>query len=350
VLAAPPPEANRSAAEPGLDAAGRVGAAADPIGQATVKPLGRGFRYWLRQVVPLVIAAVVIAAILRKYPPSDIARQIRLGEPLAVIPYAAVLMLVNILLISYSDALVIRGCLGAPSFREIIRAKAGVTMLNLIGYAASHGGYGVWIARKTGASAKLASGIILYIVMSELFAVCFVVTLSMTGASETTSPTFRLVTFAIPVVFLLLVLLRRSKISGAEIDRGIFAPWRILSRKRGLAHLFLRSLQIAWITLCTWGAANAFGMPIPLFAMATFFPLILVVGSLPVNVAGFGAVQGAWLLLSPWAPGEQLLAFAVLWQLFCAAAIFLRGLPFVRAVVAEIDEGAALKAGASTPS
>jgi hypothetical protein len=296
-----------------------------------------------------VIAAVAIGFILHKYPLSDIARQMRLGEPFAIIPYAAALMVVNLVLISAADALVIRGCLAKPPFGQILRAKAGVTLLNLVGYAASHGGYGVWIARKTGASVKLTSGIIFYIVMSELFAVCFVATLSMTGAAGAVGPAFRLIVLAIAVILLLLVLIGSSSLVRAQSEPGMLAPWRLVSRTRAVAHLALRTLQIGWITACTWGAANAFGMPIPFLAMATFFPVVLVVGSLPVNVGGFGAVQGAWLLLSPWAPGEQVLAFSFLWLLVCGVAVFLRGFLFVRTVVAEIDEGALPKrSGAAT--
>jgi hypothetical protein len=73
--------------------------------------------------------------------------------------------------------------------------------------------------------------------------------------------------------------------------------------------------------------------------MLSYLPVILVVASLPVNVAGFGAVQGAWLLLAPWAPGERILAFSVLWQAFSAAALVLRGLPFLSGVMRDIREG-----------
>ena len=53
-------------------------------------------------------------------------------------------------------------------------------------------------------------------------------------------------------------------------------------------------------------------------------------------------VQLAFALLEPWAEsGEQVLAFSVVWQLLIGAAIVLRGLPFIRNVVAEIDSGTA---------
>ena len=68
-------------------------------------------------------------------------------------------------------------------------------------------------------------------------------------------------------------------------------------------------------------------------------PIILLVGSLPFSVAGFGAAQAAWLLLLPWASGAQILAFQTLWQLFGGAGLLLRGLPFIRTVIADINAG-----------
>ena len=111
-------------------------------------------------------------------------------------------------------------------------------------------------------------------------------------------------------------------------------------RTQALLQQAVRVLQIAWMVSITWLAARAFGMPIPAQAMAAYLPIVLVVGSLPVNVAGFGAVQLAWLRFTPWAPGEQVLAFSFVWQLLCGAAMILRGLPFMRRVIAEIDAGA----------
>jgi hypothetical protein len=62
----------------------------------------------------------------------------------------------------------------------------------------------------------------------------------------------------------------------------------------------------------------------------------MLVGALPINVAGFGAVQAAWLVFSPWATGEQLLAFQFLWQLWMLLMVVARGAPFVRGAVRDI--------------
>ncbi|MBE7481208.1 MAG: flippase-like domain-containing protein [Polyangiaceae bacterium] len=106
-----------------------------------------------------------------------------------------------------------------------------------------------------------------------------------------------------------------------------------------LAQLGIRLCQHATTTSATWLAARWFGLDIPLTVMLSYMPVILVVASLPINVAGFGAVQGAWLLLSPWAPAERILAFSVVWQAVSALALIARGLPFLRGVLADIRAG-----------
>jgi hypothetical protein len=120
---------------------------------------------------------------------------------------------------------------------------------------------------------------------------------------------------------------------------ALFETWTRVGRRRGLAQLAIRLLQHASTTTGTWFAANAFGLEIPLSVMLAYLPVILVVASLPINVAGFGAVQGAWLLLAPWSTGERILAFSVVWQTLSAVAIVLRGLPFLRGVLADIRRG-----------
>jgi hypothetical protein len=87
-------------------------------------------------------------------------------------------------------------------------------------------------------------------------------------------------------------------------------------------------------------AMRVFGLQVPAAAAAMYMPMILLVASLPVNVAGLGAAQAAWLLFLPWASGAQLLAFQALWHVMSGVGILVRGLPFVRRVVREVEEGA----------
>jgi hypothetical protein len=104
-----------------------------------------------------------------------------------------------------------------------------------------------------------------------------------------------------------------------------------------LYSLAARCGTISVLIIATWVAGRAFGLPVPLKAWASFLPVLLVIGAMPINVGGFGPVQAAWLMLfGPWASGPAILAFQFLWHLALITALFLRGAPFLRDVVADV--------------
>jgi len=299
----------------------------------------RGWKLWLQRVGPWVIAVGVITLVLRKYSFTRIVSEVRQGHLLAMTPWAAALLTIGIVMVALADYMVIRGCIGRPSVGVVMRGKIGSTILNIVGYWGQVGGYGVWIARASGSSAGLASGIMLYIVASELCAVSLVACGSIWIGGADVPGAFRIAAPAIAGVLIFLKLLREKGAIRMEKLPRIFHPWRLMTRRQAMLQLLLRTVHIYWLVLCVWGGARAFGLEIPLTAMGTYLPIVLVVGSLPVNIGGFGAVQGAWLLLTPWARGEQLLAFSFVWQLLIALGVVVRGLPFIRNVVREIAAG-----------
>ena len=79
----------------------------------------RGVRAWLRRVLPYPIAAGAIAAVFSRYSPADIAREVGKGQTLAVVPYALLVMLVNLAFVSGADAIVLRACAGRPGWPAV---------------------------------------------------------------------------------------------------------------------------------------------------------------------------------------------------------------------------------------
>jgi uncharacterized membrane protein YbhN (UPF0104 family) len=129
------------------------------------------------------------------------------------------------------------------------------------------------------------------------------------------------------------------------------APWRTVARPRRALSMLARCGTITVLIVSTWVAARAFGMVVPFKAWASFLPVLLVVAALPVNIGGFGAVQAVWLLLfGSWASGPQILAFQFLWHLCLASSLVLRGLPFLRAAVADIAHKPAARPAAQAPT
>ncbi|MEJ7735658.1 MAG: hypothetical protein WKG00_41530, partial [Polyangiaceae bacterium] len=122
----------------------------------------------------------------------------------------------------------------------------------------------------------------------------------------------------------------------------LLAPWRRAGAGAALISVLGRGVNVALILGMTWLGARAFGLGIPASAMATYLPIILLVSALPVNIAGLGPATAVWVLaFERWVPGERVVAFQFLWQLAFGLGVVVRGLPFVRKVIAEIDEGRA---------
>jgi hypothetical protein len=220
--------------------------------------------------------------------------------------------------------------------------KAGCAVLQSLGYLFNQGAYGTWIARATGSGVRVAVGLILFTAGSDLAAGSLVATVSIVASRVPVNDVLR---FGAPMMFVsvLLVLLGqpREPFTRTTLDErpGVLRVFRAVPRGRGAVQLFGRMLNVSLIILAIYAAANAFGMKIPLRAALAYVPVIMLIGSLPVNVMGFGPVQGAWLLFTDWAPGPQILAFQILWNVAVLVANSVRGAVFVPRLLREVAEG-----------
>jgi hypothetical protein len=174
---------------------------------------------------------------------------------------------------------------------------------------------------------------------SDLTAVCGVAGASMwLGGPGASTPLRAVATWVFGVLVALILV---GPYGGWMRLPPFFAPWRTVPRGWSLVQILGRALNIAIIAAFTWAAMRAFGLQVPVGAAATYVPVIALVTSLPINVAGLGAAQAAWLLLLPWASGPQLLAFQVLWHVASGLGLLARGIPFVRGIAREIEDGGA---------
>lgn len=283
----------------------------------------------------LAIAVAIVAAILWKYSLAEIIAQMRAGDSKGLVPYPCAVPALFIFMQCACDGIVLRATLGdrSPRYVELLRGRAATAIALILGYVFGHGGFGVWLAKKTGASPASVSGVVVYSMTSDLAAVSTIAAASIwIGHADVPRAIGVAASIGALVPIALVVLVPR--VEQARVP--FFAPWRRVPRALGLVQIAGRVISISFVVLMTWLGARAFGMPIPFAAFATYCPVILLVQSLPVNVGGFGAAQAAWLLLVPWARGEQILAFQFLFGLYMSAAMLVRGLPFVRGVSREI--------------
>lgn len=300
-------------------------------------PPESAWRRWLRRLAPWVITAAVVTAILLKYPISRIVEEMQRPNAWRMFPVAALATLALWFTATASDFALLRPQTTGLRFVRLLRGKAGVSVLNALGMALNYGGFALWLTRALGLRWTSAVGSVMMISCGDLAGVSLIAVAALVFGGDALPDGMRdslwSVAPAVAVVATGLLFIPRF----GDGVRPVLDPWRRVSRLHRLASLGARFATISVLIVATWAASRAFGLPVPLGAWASFLPVLLVIGSMPVNVGGFGPVQAAWLvLLGPWASGPEILAFQFLWHLAMVTALFLRGAPFIRDVVADV--------------
>ncbi len=297
---------------------------------------------WVRRLAPWLITAAVVTAILVKYPIGRIVHEMEKGDVWGMVPIAAGATLALWFTATTGDFLLLRPLSPSLRYLALLRGKAGVSVLNALGLALNYGGFALWIQRVVGCRWQTALGFVMMLTAGDLTAVSSIAVGSLAiggdGLPTDTRDRLRLLAPALAVVAATLMLVPRPR----SMKRPLFEVWRKVPRWHRVASILVRCGTISVLIVATWAAARVFGLPVPLSAWASYLPVLLVIGALPINVAGMGPVQAAWLaLFSPWASGPHILAFQFLWHLVLVSALFLRGAPFLRGVVADIARGQA---------
>jgi hypothetical protein len=302
---------------------------------------------WLRRLGPWVISGTVVTAILIKYPVDRIYEEMHRGNALGMVPVALGTTALIWFTATMGDFVILGRIAARPvGYRFLLRSKAGMSMLNALGMALNYGGFALWIHRVLGCGWRMSGGAVLVITLSDLTAVSIIATAAVfiggDGLPAETRGQLQIVAPILAAVAALVLFAPRPRAT----SRAVFTPWVRVPRVNRLASVVSRGATIISLIVASWLASRAFGLPVPLTAWASFLPVLLVIGALPVNIAGLGPVQAAWLLLfAPWASGPQILAFQFLWHLCLMVGLFLRGAPFIRSVIADIAKGQGVTGG-----
>jgi hypothetical protein len=290
----------------------------------------RGWRRWLRRLTPILIASVVTSVIVRRYPISDIAESLRDGNALAVAPWVGLLVVGYLLGTAAADTLVLRH-FGDLRFRDIVRGRAAAAVLTTVGYLVGNGAYGVWIGRATRTGVWVGGGLFVFFMVSDLAAVGVTASAVMPWVPVVPG-SLRVAAVALASVPILVLGV------GPSLSSRRFA-WRAIPGSVAFGQLVLRCANTAFAVMATSMGTRAFGLAVPLRVLAAYMPLLFLVGSLPVNVAGIGGIQAAWLFFFlPFDTGPRILAFQLVWNVLLSAAIIVRGLPFLPRALAQIAE------------
>ena len=309
---------------------------------------------WLRRQTPWVVAAAIIALLLSRYSPRQVADELARGGVLGMVPWVAAVSLGGLATMAVADWLLFSAALGGDRLRirDVARGRAGTAVVMSIHYSLSTGGYAVWLGRRTGAGAGPTVGAASYQLFCDLGAVCLLALPAAllgkhmlpqgVGASAAVLAGAGFVGSSAMLLLAPRVAPRRWRESRA------LAAWRRVPVGVWAASTVLRSATIAVNIAGTWGAARAFGLEVPFEALAAGLPITYLVGALPINVLGLGAVQATWVaLFEAHDPGARILAFQFAYQLLGALSLLLRGLPFLPGVMRDLERGAAAAAAAA---
>jgi len=295
------------------------------------------WRALARRWVPWLVAATVLGLLFVRYRPGEVAEAMSSGDALAVVPWCALVAVLGLAAMSLADWLVFSAFAAGLRWFDVVRGRAGTTILMTLHYGVSVGGYGVWLARKTGAGAAACSAAIGYQMLSDLCALSwFAVGSALLWGDGLPRRDLVIALCGACAAGATLLLLVGARVVPRRLG-GFARAWRAISPARSAASLGFRVVTLAINVGGTIAAARAFGLDIPAGAMAAGLPVVYVVGALPLNVLGLGAVTAAWVaVFARFASGPEILAFQFLYQALSIALTVLRGLPFLPSILRDI--------------
>jgi hypothetical protein len=266
------------------------------------------------------------------------------GTFFPLIPVAMLAALCSLLCVSFADSMVF-AALGRAPFIRVLAGKAATSTLMALNYGASHGGYAVWIARATGARVGQAIGLVTYIALCDLAALSLITLIAVgvggaAGIPGHQSMTIRIIAALAFLGVTTLALLGPKLLPRWLKDPSFAEPWARVPPRVYALNLVVRGFNLSVAVVLTFLASKLFGLPLPMTAFIVYVPIIFLVGALPINVLGLGAVQVVWVsFFEPWAPGAQIIAFQFLYNALVTVGMVARGLPFLRVVSRELEIG-----------
>ena len=287
------------------------------------------------------LTAAVLALLLRRYSLADIFAEVARGDAGPLLLWAGGAALASLIVMGAADWLLIRRALAPLSLGQVIRGKGGSGVLGVVSYGVGQGGYGLWLARTSRRGGRAAVGLIAYIMLLDLTAVCAIASVTLwMGDLELPGSSALLLWSLAPLIALGLMgaaLVGPRLLRDRIRDPKLLNPWLAIPARVYALSLALRIVNVGAAMLITWAAARSFGLDIALSVFCTYLPILFLIGSLPIHVAGLGAVQLAWVLVfRPYAAGETILAFQFLFSTLVAIAVVVRGLPFVAGILRDL--------------
>lgn len=296
----------------------------------------------LMRFLPAVIAVLALGSLFLRVEMQELRTALVQGHVAAILPWAALLAIGYMALHSLWERVLLSHTPVPPSYYDVWAGKVGTAVLNSIGFALGSGGYVVWIARATGVGIGGALALRTIAIVADLGALA-VVTLVAIAVIHATVPTAVTVgtLVALAVATIVALGLRFSLVPRRLIPSAHFTNFVATAASVSLTtwgtQILGRAVSMCFTIATTTLAAIAFGLNVPVAILCALIPVSLFVRVMPVNIAGFGAAQAAFVaVFAPYESAAKLLAFNILWQLAANVFYVLRGLPFVNRATAQI--------------
>jgi hypothetical protein len=317
-------------------------------------------------VIPWVIVVVVVVVLVGRYSVAGIGHQLARPGTLAVLATVFVTSIGSLLVLAVTDHQLIPITLGAPrghiSRWAFARGRAAAYMLVGVHEQASAGGYGIWLARTSGADVRTTLSTMFYVGAADVAAASMITLLaSAIGGEAIRSELTPLAVMCAAIALgpiLVAGLLGRRLLRTRVVARWVRTPylvaaWARVSAREFAIALSLRTVNVLLTISGQYVAARAFGIQLSFLTMVAIMPMLGVVMALPVNVGGVGAVQLAWITaFGRWAPGESILALQLAMHWSLGVSLMVRGFLFAPRVFGEIMAGrrGSARAGAADAS
>ena len=271
----------------------------------------------IRQALPWVVSAALVAYLVAT---TDLPRFWHAVRGVALLPFLAVTVISVLSAFFYETFCLTQAFrrFNAPvTVRELLPVKAASFLLNIVNYHAASGGIAVFLRKTRGVPLLEAASTFLFLCVTDVLALLLLV-----GAGLALAPAGLSVATREGLTIVLAVLGLASAcgllywlVGWNFFVLGRLRGWRVFStfRQARPADWFtfvgLRLGLVLIYTAEAWLFLALFDVPVPPGAMLALYPIVVLVWTIPVSIAGLGTAQvairalfgsfAAYLLLAP---------------------------------------------------
>lgn len=280
----------------------------------------------LKRVWPWLIATALLAVIIWRIPYSAFQDAITTGPHLSLLIVDVIIVIITL----FTDAVAVWASLSAVHmarpFTQVFAVRGATFVLFIINYTLGQSSFGYYLNR-TGATPLRATGATLFLIGTNFAALLVVTTIACAVGSYKPPQLWWILMIGCGafIAYLLAIQMRPAPLAHRELLAPLFE-----GGVRGhLVAVGVRTPHVVVMSIGTWAALRAWGIPAPGSSALTLIPIVVLASALPIAPAGLGTTQAALVLLfTPFARGgkAEVLAFSIVHFVYNVGAMLAVGL------------------------